>query len=91
MRAKTKVVAKMTVQEAYANIKSNNPDKIVVECLEFDDFYAFALKDKGTENEDAGGGYDTINKATGNMGTFIPVQDFDAFFAAKQIDISTFY
>ena len=55
--------------------------------MEFEDFYAFALKDKGSENELAGGGYDTVNKDTGEIGTFSPPQDFDAFFSAKHIDI----
>lgn len=79
----------MTIQEAYKNIKSENPNKVVAECLEFADFYAFAVIDEGTENEAAGGGYDTIHKTTGEKGTFSPVQDLDAFFAAKKIDIST--
>lgn len=77
------------MREAYEKIKSDNPDKVVVECLEFADFYAFALADKGSEDETAGGGYDTINKTTGENGTFSPVQDFDAFFAAKTVDLTT--
>ena len=79
----------MTIQKAYETIKHNYPDKVVVECLEFADFFAFALTDKGVENESAGGGYDTINKTSGAIGTFSPVQDLEAFIAAKQIDVST--
>lgn len=78
----------MTIQEAYNKIKNNNPDKVIVECLEFVDFYAFALTDKGSEDEPAGGGYVTINKTSGEIGAFSPVQDFDAFFAAKKIDLT---
>lgn len=79
----------MTIQKAYETIKHNYPDKVVVECLEFADFFAFALTDKGAENESAGGGYNIINKDSGEIGTFSPVQDLEAFFAAKRLDVRT--
>lgn len=90
MLAKTEVVNKVTAKEAYEIIKRKHPDKVVVECLEFNNFYAFALADKGTENEPAGGGYDTVDKSTGKIDVFSPVEDFEAFFTAKEIKLSTF-
>lgn len=79
----------MTVQEAYEIIKKNNPGMIAIECLSFVDFYAFGLTEKGRENELIGGGYDTVDKTTGELGSFNPVQNFDAFFTAKKIPVKT--
>lgn len=79
----------MTVQEAYKIIKKEYPEKVVVECLEFADFYAFALAEKGTEGQPRGGAYDTVDKVSGELDGFNPITDFDAFFSAKKIPIDT--
>lgn len=77
----------MTVKEAYEIIKKDNPGMVAVECLEFADFYAFGLAEKGKEDELIGGGYNTVNKTSGKLGGFNPVQDFEAFFAAKRVPL----
>ena len=76
----------MTVQEAYEIVKDKYQGMVAVDCLEFPDFYAFGLTEKGREDEPVGGGYVTVNKQSGVLGGFSPTQDFDAFFAAKPID-----
>lgn len=75
----------MTANDAYEVIKKANPKMSVVECLEFPEFYAFALVPKGKEGEPIGGGYDTVDKRTGELGAFNPIEDFGAFRAAKKI------
>ena len=79
----------MNAKEAMRTIKNKYPSKVVVECLEFNDFYAFALSEPGRENEDVGGGYDTVSKKNGNVSTFNPTEDFEAFMSATGIDIKT--
>jgi hypothetical protein len=79
----------MTVQEAYEIVKKENPGMVAIVCLEFTEFYAFGLTEKGRENEPIGGGFITVNKSTGETGGFSPTEDFDAFFAAKDIPIDT--
>lgn len=79
----------MKAKEAAEIIKRKNEDFVIIDCLEFDDFFAFALTEKGRENELFGGGYDTVSKKDGSTSTFNPVQDFDKFFAAKHIDINS--
>ena len=78
---------KVTLQEAYAIVKDKYQSMVAVDCLEFPDFYAFGLTEKGREGEPVGGGYTTVNKKNGALGGFSPVQDFDAFYAAKEISI----
>ena len=77
----------MTVQEAYEIVKIKYPDMVVIECLDFPVFYAFAFTEKGKEHEAMGGGYITINKDSGKIGSFSPPQDFEAFFAAQSIPV----
>ena len=77
----------MTVQNAYEIVKRKYPDMVAIECLDFSDFYAFGLAEKGRETEEVGGGYVTINKDSGELGGFTPTQDFEAFFAAKEIPV----
>ena len=80
----------MTAKEAYKIIKQAYAEMVVIECLEFPDFYAFGLTEKGKENESVVGGYFTVAKDSGKLGGFNPTSDFEAFFAAKSIDVSTF-
>ena len=79
----------MTAKEAYEIIKKEQSGMVAIECLEFPDFYAFGLTEKGEEDEAFGGGYYTVNKISGELNTFTPTQDFEAFFAAKTIDTNT--
>ena len=80
----------MIAKEVYEIIKKEYPGLKVIECLEFPDFYAFGLTEQGKEDEAFGGGYHIINKTSGELNTFTPTQDFEAFFAAKIIDTNTF-
>ena len=73
----------MTAKEAYEIIKKEHSGMMVIECLEFPDFYAFGLIEKGKEDESFGGGYYTVNKIGGELNAFSPTQDLEAFFAAK--------
>lgn len=79
----------MTVREAYQLVIETHPGKVAVVCLDFPDFYAFGLKEQRKEKEPIGGGYTTVNKLSGELGGFVPTEDFEAFFAAKRIDIKT--
>lgn len=79
----------VTVKEAMQIIKNKYSDMSVIECLDFPDFFAFGLTEKGAESEDVGGGYFTVAKDSGKLGGFTPTQDFEAFLTAKQIDINT--
>ena len=79
----------MTAKKAAEILKSKYNNKSIVECLEFADFFAFALTDKGKEKELRGGGYNTVNKKTGIISTFNPIQNMSAYMAAKLIDINT--
>lgn len=79
----------MTASEAANILRKKYNDKSIVECLDFNDFYAFAMVDKGKENDDIAGGYDTVNKKTGGISVFNPTDDLEAYLSAKTIDIST--
>ena len=78
----------MTVKEAAQVILREYPDKSIVGCLDFPAFFAFALVDKGREGELFGGGYDTVNKADGTLGSFSPTDDLELFRKAKKIKLS---
>ena len=52
----------MTANEAARILKEKYNDKSIIECLDFVDFYAFAIADKGKEDDDFAGGYYTVNK-----------------------------
>lgn len=80
----------MTAKESYNIIKGEFPELVVVGSLEFNDFYAFTLRNKGEENESIGGCMVTVDKKTGGIGGFLPQQDFKAYLAAKEIPLSTF-
>ena len=55
--------AKRIILKAYKNRK-------IIECLEFDDFYAFGLADKKFDkcSDSIGGAYFTVNKTDGKIG-----------------------
>ena len=80
----------MSLEEAYNIIKTNKDDKKVIECLEFESFFAFLLAPLDYDkNRDGGigGAYTTINKINGSISTFNPITDFDSFEKAKRIDL----
>ena len=77
----------MPIKDALQIIINKLPGMSVIECLEFPEFYAFALAEKGKEKEDFGGGYHTINKRDGSLSTFIPTMDFQLFQSAIPIDL----
>lgn len=78
----------MTIKEAYDIIKVDHRKEKLVECLEFDDFFAFFFVDKDVgDDEKYAGAYCTIQKKDGQQATFNPTSDFDAYFAAKRIDV----
>lgn len=80
----------MEVREAYNIMKSEYPNKKLIECLEFDDFFAFCLVDRTVQDGDLiGGAYDTVDRKTGGISSFNPIQNLAAFMEAKIIDIST--
>ena len=79
----------MTVKEAYEIIKKENPGMKAVDCLEFADFYAFALADESWNGELLGGGYNTVNKTTGKTGGINPAHNYEAFLEATEIPIDT--
>lgn len=77
----------MTAKEAKDILLDRYPDKKIIETLEFDDFYAFALVDINHSNEDAfGGGYHTVYKSNGKISAFNPVDNLSLFMSAKNID-----
>ena len=77
----------MTVNEAARIIMTEYPDKAIVECLDFPAFFAFALVDKGREGELFGGGYDTVNKLDGTVGSFSPTDDLELFHRARKVKL----
>ena len=78
----------MKVKDAYNIIKAkNNSDKELVECLEFDGFFAFAFAEKSKINETVGGGYDTVDKKSGQISVFNPTENLELFISAKKIPV----
>lgn len=79
----------MTAKNAYRIVRAEYPDMVAIECLELADTYAFALADKGREDELLAGGYTTVNKTTGKIGGLNPLYHADAISEAKEIPINT--
>ena len=78
----------MTVKDASRIVTAHRPNKTIIECLEFPTFYAFAMVDKGRENELFLGGYYTVDKADGTIDGFSPADDWGALSTAKPIDLA---
>ena len=73
---------------AYDIVKVKHQNEKVVECLEFEDFFAFFFIDKDMDdNEGYAGAYCTVQKKDGKLSTFNPTSDFEAYFSAKRIDV----
>ena len=75
----------MNIKDAYEIIKKYNKGKRLVECLEFDDFYAFAFCER--DDNLLGGGYDTVDKMTGKISFFNPTENLNDLFRAKLISV----
>ena len=74
----------MEVEEAYNLVKRIKPDCKLLECLEFDDFFAFFMIPKNSNEEDVAGAYDIVNKKTGEIGVFSPVENLNLYMSAKE-------
>lgn len=79
---------KMTAIDALKIIQEKYPDMFIRGCLDFPDFYAFALCP--VENEPFGGGLHTVSKSDGSLSTFNLTQDLELFMAAKRINIKKY-
>ena len=75
----------MKANDAYKIIKEKHENEKLLECLEFDSFFAFLFAEN--ESDIVGGGYDTVDKNTGDVSTFNPTSDLDSFFKAEQVPI----
>ena len=79
----------MLINEAARKIKELPGRNIIVECLNFDDFWAFLALESENENSVAGA-YDTVSKLTGEIGTFNPTEDLQKFSKATSISVEQF-
>lgn len=66
----------LSVEEAFKIIIENHSYKSVVSCYETEQYFAFAMIDKGYELVSAGGGYYTVNKKTADVGAVSSVELF---------------
>ena len=79
----------MNVKEAYKIIEDKYPGGVVVECLESDNFYAFALADKKYASEEFFvGGYHTVEKKSGKMSTLNPLRDCKIIQKCNKVDVN---
>lgn len=78
----------MTIKDGTKIIVNKYPNMSIIECLDFPEFYAFAIVDKGKEDEGFGGGYITVNKTDGGISSFNPTMDLQLFMSAKPIDVN---
>ncbi len=80
----------MNIQKAIDVIRSEHKGKII-ECLDFDGFFAFAIVDNDFDEEKdmMGGAYFTVDKNNGTVGVFNPTSDIKLFMSARKIDIAT--
>lgn len=76
----------MKVQDAYKSVEKLKPECKLLECLEFDDFYAFFMVPKSYTEDDIAGAYDTVNKKTGLLGTFNPTENLDLYMSGKVVE-----
>ena len=66
----------LSVEEAFKIIIKNHSYKSVVSCYETEQYFAFAMIDKGYELVSAGGGYYTVNKKIADVGAVSSVELF---------------
>lgn len=80
----------MTAQEALNILINQTPEYKqgykVLECLDYDKFFAFAMVPDTYDGKGIGGGYDTVDKEKGQIGVLNPTDDFDLFFREKWLN-----
>ena len=74
----------MDFNQALQIVSAKNDDLECVEALDMGEFWAFAF---GKKDEPMGGGYTTVSKNAGIIGSFNPTQDLKLFRKAKPIVI----
>lgn len=79
----------MLINEAARKIKELPGRNVIVECLDFNDFWAFLALENENENNVAGA-YDTVSKQTGEIGVFNPIEDFEKFLKSTSISVEQF-
>ena len=80
----------MTVNEAYDIVKKKIPGTKAIECVEFEESYAFFLAPLDYDEKihgGIGGAFTTVNKDDGTIASFNPADDFDKLKKASKIDI----
>ena len=79
----------MTPKDAFNIIKEKHQEEKVIECLEFDDFFAFCFVDKEVDEEaEFGSAYNTVLKKNGTLSTFNPTDNIQAYMVAKPIKLN---
>lgn len=77
----------MKVQDAYELVKKLKPDCRLLECLEFEDFFAFFMVPRSYIDEGVVGAYDTVNKKSGLLGSFNPTENLSVYLSGKVIEL----
>lgn len=78
----------MTFEQALQKAQNKQPkDYLCHGALDMGEFWAFSFHPKLDKDDWWGGGYDTVNKKTGELGTFNPPDDLELFAKAKRIKI----
>lgn len=81
----------MNVKEACEKLKTLPGRVHLLECLDFEDFWAFLFVDrKAAEDDMVGGAYDTVNKTTGEISVFNPTDNLAAFMASEPLPLEQF-
>jgi len=85
----------MTLHDAYIKAKDEAKKSgltVFTACGDYGDFWGFRFWPNGFSlDKPSGGGADiTVNKKTGNIGSFIPTMDLDLFDKRKPIPIDQF-
>ena len=77
----------MRVQDAYALVEKLKPECKLLECLEFDDFYAFFMVPRSYLDDGVAGSYYTVNKKTGLLGMFNPTENLSLYMSGEVIEV----
>ena len=83
----------MNIRDAYNEVKKLPDRNVLLNCIETDDLWAFRFHYEPVEPDDfvVGGGYDAINKNTGEHSVLpIPWDVIGVLDEGKAIDISIF-
>lgn len=77
----------LSVQDAYSVIEKIKPDCKLLECLEFEDFYAYFMVPKTYNGDGVAGAYDTVNKKTGLVSSFVPTENLKLYMSGKVVEL----